>query len=217
MRRYVKLSMILSVVLLLSVKSQSQTFSEWFKQKKTQINYLGEQIAELQIQIGLLKKGYHLLRDGLSTIHQITHGEFDLHTAFLTALKKVNPEILTYARIGNILVMQKEISRHCRQLLHDATQCGQFTEEELAGFREVTANLIKEVTDNLDELVTITTNSRLEMKDDERIRRIGAIRERTVQHWVVLRQMDHQLMIVARQRWQEQSDIERIKKWHDVK
>ena len=61
---------------------EAQTFSEWFRQKKTQKKYLLQQIAALQVYIGYAQKGYRIAKEGLTTIGGFTKGEFDLHSDF---------------------------------------------------------------------------------------------------------------------------------------
>lgn len=50
---------------------KAQTFNEWFKQKKTQIQYLIDQIAALQVYSQSLQKGYDIADAGLKFIHGI--------------------------------------------------------------------------------------------------------------------------------------------------
>jgi len=64
----------------------AQTFSEWFRQKKTQKKYLLQQIAALQVYIGYAQKGYRIAKEGLTTIGGFTKGEFDLHSDFINSL-----------------------------------------------------------------------------------------------------------------------------------
>ena len=90
---------------------QAQTWSEWFKQKKTQKKYLLQQIAALEVYAGYLKKGYKIFDGGLSAIRDITHGEFNLHNAFISSLKQVSPEIRKDARIAEIIALQVSIMK----------------------------------------------------------------------------------------------------------
>ncbi len=82
-RRMIKVALV-AVLLLTNTFANGQTFGEWFRQKKTQIKYLLERIAQLQVQIELLKKGYKIVDNGLRTIHQIKDGEFNLHKDFFS-------------------------------------------------------------------------------------------------------------------------------------
>jgi hypothetical protein len=54
-----RLLFILSILLLYSMcPAQTPTFSEWFRQKKTQKKYHAQQINALQVYLEFVKKGY---------------------------------------------------------------------------------------------------------------------------------------------------------------
>lgn len=82
-----------TIFLLLPYFSHSQTFNEWFRQKKTQIKYLTEQIAHLQAQIILIKKGCDIARDGWELITDFKNGEFSLHEDHFNRKERINPAI----------------------------------------------------------------------------------------------------------------------------
>ena len=63
---------------------KAQTFSEWFRQKKTQEKYLIQQIAGLEVYAGYLKKGYKIFDTGSKTISKIKSGDLNMHQLFLT-------------------------------------------------------------------------------------------------------------------------------------
>ena len=50
-----------------------------------------------------------IARDGLTTIHEIKNGEFNLHNLFFSSLKTVNPEVAKYSRIAVIIADQVSI------------------------------------------------------------------------------------------------------------
>src|SRR3954469_16187075 len=91
-----KTTFIISLLLAFAGQSQGQTFSEWFRQKKTQKKYLIEQIAALQVYTGYLEKGYSIVIEGLSQISNIKHSDFDLHADYFSSLKYINPSIKNY-------------------------------------------------------------------------------------------------------------------------
>ena len=88
---------------------KAQTFNEWFKQKKTQIQYLVDQIGALRVYSQSLQKGYEITNSGLEFIHGVKKGDFDLHQLYFTSLKKVNPQVKSYSKIEDIILLQKEI------------------------------------------------------------------------------------------------------------
>ena len=167
------------LILLLFVSAvsslQAQTFAEWFQQKKTQKKYLLQQIAALQVYIEYAQKGYEIAKEGLTTIGGFTRGEFDLHTDYFNSLKSVNPEIRRYAKVADIIALQVKIVQNYNRTYGRLNSSDAFSNDELAYIGRVYNRLLDDCDNTLDELITITTDGKLEMKDDERIARIDKL------------------------------------------
>src|SRR4051794_17419012 len=97
------------------VSLYAQTYDEWFRQKKTQLRYLTQQIAAYQVYEGYLHKGYNIAKHGLNAISNLKNGEFNLHQAFFSSLSKINPSIQHYSRIADIIVLQAEILKQYKK------------------------------------------------------------------------------------------------------
>lgn len=78
---------------MLSMGGHTQTFNEWFKQKKTQERYLAEQLVSLKVYADTAWKGYQLAKTGLRTIGQIRDGDFNLFEEFLAAMDGISPVV----------------------------------------------------------------------------------------------------------------------------
>jgi hypothetical protein len=154
---------------------QAQTFSEWFRQKKTQKKYLLQQIAALQVYIEYAQKGYKIAKEGLTTIGGFTKGEFNLHGDYFNSLKMVNPEIKRYAKVADIIAMQLKIVQDYNRGYGQIIRTNAFNSEELDYIRRVFGRLLDDCEETLDELIAVTTNSKLEMQDDERMARIDKL------------------------------------------
>ncbi len=154
---------------------QAQTFAEWFNQKQTQRKYLLQQIAALQVYIGYAKKGYNIAKEGLTTIGGFTRGEFNLHTDYFNSLKSVNPEIRRYVKVADIIALQIKIVQNYNRTYRRLNSSDAFSDDELAYIGRVFSRLLDDCDRTLDELITITTDGKLEMKDNERIERIDKL------------------------------------------
>ena len=154
---------------------KAQTFAEWFQQKKTQKKYLIQQIAALQVYIGYAKKGYKIAKEGLNTIGGFTKGEFNLHNDYLNSLKTVHPEVRRYVKVAEIIALQVKIIQNYNRTYRQLNSSDAFSEDELAYIGRVYSRLLDDCDKTLDELITITTDGKLEMKDDERIERIDKL------------------------------------------
>ncbi|MBX2933925.1 MAG: hypothetical protein KF825_06745 [Ferruginibacter sp.] len=160
-----KIFLNISALLFISISSYSQS-----KQKQ-----MLKQIAALQIYIGYAKKGYDIASKGINTVRNIKKGEFTLHQDFFNSLKNVNPEISKYVKIADIISIQVHIIKQAKQTLQGIKEAKQFTAEELDYCKTVFDNLLDECVKTIDELFLVITSGKLEMKDDERIKRINKI------------------------------------------
>lgn len=198
---------LLVVVLLLSVfplSSSAQTWSEWFKQKKTQKKYLLQQIAALEVYAGYLKKGYKIVDGGLSTIRDITHGEFNLHNAFISSLKQVSPAIRKDARIAEIIALQVSIMKAFASIKGNT-----FLSAENLGYVALVADgLIAACYDDLEELLLVITAGKLEMKDDERLSRLDKVYESMLDKSAFTQDFIGNTMQLIRQRQSEVLQLE---------
>lgn len=196
--------------------TEAQTWDEWFKQNKTQIKYYVEQIGQLQVQIGQLKKGYELVRQGWSTIQQIKSGEFNIHNAFFTSLKNVSPVIKEFAGAAELVARQVKLYRQYRELIASVGGSGVFTEEEISLFYEAFTRLIDQMIHTLDELARVTTSGTLQMTDDERLRRVNALRDESIRQESDFIKMETAATRTVLLRSQEAVDIELLRQWHGI-
>ena len=153
----------------------AQTFDEWFKQKKTQKKYLIEQIAAFQMYLGYVQNGYSIARKGLTTIGNIKKGDFNLNNDFFSSLKSVNPTIRNYSKVADIIAFQINIVQTYKQTYKYVQTISLYSLAEVDFIYRVFTNLINNSSEDLNELIDLITANELEMKDDERLKRIDAI------------------------------------------
>jgi hypothetical protein len=153
----------------------AQTFKEWFHQKKTQKEYLIQQIAALKVYLTSLKKGYDIVQKGLNTVGDIKQGKFDLDIEYLESLKNVNSAVSGSAKVANIVGYQKAIMLEFRKLKDLANESELLTAQEKRYVADVYSNMLKESEVSLEELDRVLSDTDFEMKDDERINRIDLL------------------------------------------
>jgi len=151
----------------------AQTFGEFFNQKKTQKKYLLEQIAALQVYLGYVRKGYHLVDGGLETVRDITNGEFSLHGAFISSLKTVSPSVRKNIKVAEILTYQISIARWFGEFKGNAM----LSPADQLYILKVKAGVLAECSRDLESLLLVVTSGRLGMEEPERIRRIDLLYE----------------------------------------
>jgi hypothetical protein len=166
---------ILLIASLIAGAASAQNADEWLRQQKTQIKYLVQQIASLQAYALVAEKGYNIAKTGLNAISNIKKGDFSLHSDYFSSLKKVNPNVKAYTEIADIIAMQVSILKACHQQKLNMKSSGQFNDNEVSYAGKVFDNLLEDCTEIIDELITVTTNGILQMKDDERIKNIDRL------------------------------------------
>jgi len=198
--------------IVLSNISFSQTAAEWTQQKKTQRKYLIQQIEAFQTYLGYVKKGYDIANKGISTVQTIKNGEWNLHKDFFGSLSVVNPAIKKYARVADIITMQVRTTKQVRSLLQESRNRGLLNPEEIDYIVKICDHLLSECLENMDELIVIITSGELEMKDDERIKRIETIFTTMQDKSVFIQSFGNSITMLAKQRIHEKLEVEMSKK-----
>lgn len=183
----------------------AQTWSEWWQQKKTQIKYLGQQIAALQVYAGYLEKGYHIAQQGLTAVNSIKHGDFSLHQAFFSSLKKVNTSVTKYAKVAEIIALQIGIVKKYKNCYNQARQSGLFNSNEVSYIYNVFGSLLDDCTNDISELITLTTDGQLQLKDDERLKRIDGLYSDMLDKYRFAQSFTNETSLLAVSRQKEQN------------
>jgi hypothetical protein len=210
-----KILTILSIALFFSyANAQTPKFKEWFKQKKTQKEYLGKQIALLQLYLGYLKKGYDIASKGLNTIENIKNGDFNLHRDFFSSLKNVNPQIANSAKVADIIAFQVYIIQNLKRVNSFCASSKQFTPNEIYYVTKVYRNMLYLSDINISELLTIIRANEAEMKDDERLNRLNKLYDDMLDKHAFVKSFD--VRMIAREREREKRAIEMARKQNDL-
>jgi len=207
---------ILILSLVFSILANAQTLAEWTQQKKTQIEYLLDQIAANKVSIDYLEKGYEIARTGLNTIQNIKKGDFNLHRDFFGSLEIVNPKIKTYTRIAAIIAYQVRIVKNISTTIKNLKESGQFNTDELDHSKTIFENLLDECLKNVDELYLVITSDELQMTDDERIKRIDQLYTDMQDKYSLFQSFSKECSVLAMQRLSDQVEIIMSKKLNGI-
>jgi len=154
-----------------------------------------------------MKRGYTILSGGYNAIKDIARGNFSLHEVFLNGLMLVSPEVKKYRRVLDIINDQKRIVWEYKIAFRQFKATNNFNALEIDYLGRVYKQLLDLSLDNLDQLVLITTSSKLRMSDEERLRAIDKIFEDTQDKLVFLRSFNAQALSLSLQRDKERADI----------
>jgi len=211
-----KFIMILITGMILSTAAPAQTWNEWFKQKKTQKKYLVKQITLLRVYLGYLKKGYEIADKGLTTIHNIKNGDFNLHRDFFGSLKNVNPHIKNSAKVADIIAFQVYIIQNIKRVNNFCKDNEYFTPEEIRYVAAVYSNMLFLCDASISELLTIIRSNETEMKDDERLVRIDKLYDDMLDKHAFVQSFDSDVRLIARERERETRSVERMHKQYET-
>jgi hypothetical protein len=195
----------------------AQTWDEWWSQKKTQIKYLTQQIAALETYAGYLQKGYHIAQQGLTAISDIKNGEFNLHKDYFGSLSGVNPAIAKDARIAAIIAMQVSIVQRYRKAFAGAQSCGQFNCGEINYIYSVFTHLLDDCSNDLTELINLTTAGKYQLTDEERIKRLDVLYGNMQNKYAFAQSFSNQTSMMALARMKEGSDAMMLQQLYNVK
>jgi hypothetical protein len=133
------------------------------------------QIAALKVYIEFAQKGYNVVKKGLDFIGDLKKGELNLHKDYFSSLQKVNPKIKKYVKVAEIILMQIKIIREYKTAFRALHADDLFYGDELDYIERCFNRLLESCDATLKELLTVTSDSNLEMKDDQRIERIDGL------------------------------------------
>ncbi|MES2418308.1 MAG: hypothetical protein V4541_08975 [Bacteroidota bacterium] len=198
----------LVLVLFSATTSFGQTLAEFFNQKKTRKKYLLEQIVALKLYAGYLKKGYDIASSGLDTIKDFKNGEFNLHHTFISSLKTVSPAIKNSGKVAQIIAYQLAIGR----AFNGASNNEYLSATTQQYLKVVKDKVMEECLNDMEELLLVITSGKVEMTDDERIKRLDKIYINMKDKSVFTQRFTADVSLLVYQKENEQKSINHLKK-----
>jgi len=205
------------ILLLLGFFSQAQGIGDWFNQKKTKIKLLKQQIAALQVYIGYAEKGYKIATTGLHAIRDIKNGEFNLHQAYFSSLKKVNPKIKHAAEVAEIIGLQISIVNHFKRAIKTYKASGFYNSGELGYVGHVYAEITAGCLQDIDALMNLITDNKLQMTDDERIAGINKLYADMQDKHSFTQSFTNDGLLLIQQRQQEENNNSATRQLYNLK
>jgi hypothetical protein len=154
------------------VSGRAQTFAEWFQQNSTRLKYYGQQIAELEVWLQELRKGYSVTDAGIGSINSSKQGEYDLHGAYYSSLLAINPAVGQLGEVAEIVELQAAIIKRFTDALSGYQANGRFGADYLGYIQNVYANVLQAGVADVAVLTDLLTAGGLQLTDDQRMSRI---------------------------------------------
>jgi len=187
--------------------AKAQFFNNFFDQQSTHLKNLEQQIAETEVYIKDIEKGYSVVESGLSTIKSITNGEFNLHSTFFASLKSINPQVAGMAEVAEIVAIQVSIVEQCSKSLKTYQQSTWLHSDEVTSIGQVFQTVLQAGLSDVNALISLTTANQLQMGDAHRIQRIQAIDADMQRQNEFMQDFTGQTDLLCQQRQQEQGDV----------
>lgn len=205
------------VLMLASHSCFAQKFKEWFRQKKTQKEYLIEQIAHLKLYLELTEKGYKIAKEGLTTIGEIKRTEFRLHKNRFDSLLIVSAAAGSHPRLKQITDLHGQINRICAQLPGELTGRGQFSQSQMGYIRQVLGLVYDDCQGILYAMFDVARSGNTAMSDDERIKRIDLLCDQMQDNYLFVKSFAEQTRLLSSQIENEKTAIENSRALHGIK
>lgn len=203
-----KMCVLFILIAFVSPSLKAQTFDEWFRQKKTQREYLAKQIVLLQQYTGYAKKGYDIAQKGLTTISQIKNGDYSLHKVFFQALNKVNPLISGYPKADALLSSLTWSDVTCKNSIKEVNTSGFLSTGDVEYILSVLENVKTENDKSIDDFLLIITPDELQLSDSERLDKLELLYGNVLDRQSFLSSFRGEIKILERQRRADLKDIE---------
>lgn len=166
-----------------------------------------KQIAAFKMYIEYAQKGYSIAQKGLRTISDFKRGEFNLHTDYFNSLKRINPKIKNYSRVAEIIALQIKILKSYNRIIRRVRKDDLFHGNEVAYIKRVLERLIENCDGTLEDLIVIVTAGKLEMKDDERIKRIDVLYQNMLESYTFCEDFSNQTRLMSLSRGKDTKDV----------
>ncbi|HMR81975.1 MAG TPA: hypothetical protein PKE30_02550 [Niabella sp.] len=193
---------------------KAQGIKQWFSQKKTQTQYLVQQIAALKAYTGQLQKGYKIVQGGLNTIGDIKDGHFKLDQVFFDELRTINPRVRHYARVADIITLNIQVIKLSGTSIRAARKSDRFNHNELSYSEKIFRNVMDDCIELIDELTQILSPGELQLSDDERITRIDGVYAEMKERYSFINSYCNDLEKLQVQRSRELKDVNTIQKMY---
>lgn len=196
---------LISITICLSLSGLNRLFGQSDEAQQLLLNW--EKLQELEKILDNMYVGYKILDKGYTTIKNISEGNYTLHQLFLDGLMAVSPAVRNYKRIPFIIDYQKLLVKEYKNAYTRFRSDPHFTPQEIEYVANVYNYLFTASLKNIDDLVMITTATKLRMSDDERMRAIDRIFYDMESKVGFLRSFNSSTQLLAIQRARAANDV----------
>lgn len=196
---YIKYSFLL-LLLPVSASAQSFSFSDLFGQASKQKNYYMQQIAAYNALQSEIRQGNNVMKNGLGGIRDISTAELNAHAAYYNSLKTPSSAVKNNTQVKDISNYQTYITTAFGQSYSGLTS------DELNYFQSVKTLVLNECSHDLSDLQNLLTAGKLQLTDDERLKRMNTIHASMLDKYQFTESFTNSLKTLAIHRQQTLND-----------
>ncbi|OLY94469.1 hypothetical protein SAMN05444008_10182 [Cnuella takakiae] len=160
----------------------AQNSDEWFKQKKTQLRYLAEQVAALKMYSAYIEQGYKVLHGGLTVISDVKLGEFSLHKDYFSGLSESKPDINSNWKIAALVLSAHQLLKLHKQSVATLISVKAVDPQFAKELNNAWTGVLAAVGNTLSELQLFTNSRALSIPDAARVSRIDQLLKQMQMH-----------------------------------
>lgn len=200
---------------MLSISQSNCALAQTQEAKQLALN-----IAKLKQMKSILtqfKDAYQILNKGYNEIRDISKGDYTQHKQYLDGLLNVSPTVRNYSRVADIIKYQYQLVSENKKAYARFSSSKIFSPEELAYISRVYNHLLNQSLVNLKELMTILSNGKTRMSDDERLQAIDRIYLDMEEKLSFVRSFNSSTGALALQRQHERKDVRTVEQLYGIK
>ncbi|MFY0255300.1 hypothetical protein ACDQ55_15240 [Chitinophaga sp. 30R24] len=179
--------------------------------QNNQIKLYLQQIAANKVYIEYLQKGYSISKQGLTFIGNVKNTHFTLDKNFFLSLENINPKIKDYSRVAETITYSLEIANDFTASSRLINNSDLFATSEKTYVDRLKNDQLDASRQSIDDLINIINPGKLEMSDDERIKRIDILHGEMRERYLFSKEFYSTLKIQALQRQQEKRDVNNLR------
>ena len=197
----------LIMIFCLTGKVLPQGVDNLLSQSSTDISLIKDQIAALEAGSEILSHGVELIQKGLLSVGGLKNDAFDLHCNYFGSLRLVNPNLVRYTGVADIIGYGESIV----SCLKKFTAPAKLTPAENGYLRLVCKSISASSARSLTELDELLTDNYFQLEDEERTLRIHNIYLELREKYVFTKTFIQGAIRLSRERQNEKKEINFLK------
>lgn len=177
---------------------------------------MAQQVAAYETYLRYLKSGYSTMQDGLNTMHDLKDGTFTMHGNYFNSLSRVAPSVRGNKKIKGFTDLLAQLETTFDQALSWQQDKAILGGDEITYMQTVYRHLLEDCNTELEELTLVITDGKLQMTDEQRLKKIDGLYAAMQQQYSFARAFCDRAYQLAVSRNTDNIDRQVLKKLYDL-